>query len=68
MANGLLHRADCHASGTAATAARAIKGEHGPINLCHHCAGTHRTALETRGWLVERLRTNDDCDTEVVPA
>lgn len=66
MADGLLDRADCHASGTAATYALAAIGDLEPIRLCFHCWNLHKTKLSLIGAVVERLHVNDDCDTLVV--
>ena len=52
----LTRRADCHASGTAATAAVIAKGDLEPVNLCAHCVTVHADELVRQGWIIERLK------------
>ena len=51
---GLLHRADCHASGTAEQHSAAVKGA-ATIYLCAHHSRTHSERLTSEGWLVVSL-------------
>jgi len=50
--HSLLHRADCHASGTAEQYAAAIKGQLEPIYLCAHHSKTLHASLTAEGWTV----------------
>ena len=59
----LTHRADCHASGTAAQYAAAVKGDLEPVFLCAHHTHTLTDALERQGWTLIHLN-----DNEKVPA
>ena len=51
----LTARADCHASGTAATFARVAIGSLEPLNLCRHCLQKHGAELFRLRAIVERL-------------
>ena len=51
----LTSRADCHASGTAATFARVAIADWEPINLCRHCLSRHGAELFRLRATVERL-------------
>ena len=59
---GLLHRADCHASGVAERYAAAVKGT-ATIYLCAHHAHRHLDALVDQGWRLVPLEV-----AEKVPA
>jgi hypothetical protein len=66
MDSGLLHRADCHASGAAQSYAMVAIAALEPFSLCFHCWNRHSAHLFSIGAVVERLHINDDCDTVVV--
>lgn len=50
--HSLLHRADCHASGTAEQFAAALKDGHEPVFLCAHHADRHTPWLAAHGWTI----------------
>jgi hypothetical protein len=53
----LLHRADCHASGSVDKFAVVAIGELEPFNLCAHCLHKHTPRLIELGAIVERVQT-----------
>lgn len=55
---GLLHRADCHASGTAEQYAAAVKGS-ATIYLCAHHTNTHTAWFAGNGWQVVLLNVKE---------
>ena len=54
MAKSLIHRADCHASGSAPKfAIVAIPGRIEPLNMCGHCLNRHAAKLREMEAVIE---------------
>lgn len=58
MVNGLLHRADCHASGIAEQFAAAVKGE-ATVYLCAHHTNRNADWFAVNGWAVYVLNVKE---------
>ena len=54
MAKSLIHRADCHASGTVAYVATLVKGDK-DLKICGHCLTHNVDLLTERGWDIHPL-------------
>ena len=61
--HSLLHRADCHGSGSAPQFAAAFKDGLEPVFLCAHCTTKHNAWLDEHEWTIVILN-----EREPVPA